>query len=81
VVAELGKLPTLGAEGTVRILLSVTLFCCGCTQYYHPQPSNEDLVKKAKICTDAGLGIHVVRGGDGWNADVLDFQCVPKGDR
>lgn len=70
------------AEPMRLLLVSVALTCCGCGAFDARAPlSNEELVKRAKICQDAGLDIHVVRKSQDFGGTVLDFQCVPKGDR
>lgn len=53
----------------------VTLLLQSCIAY-KPPLSNEDLVRHAKICQDAGLDIRTINSE---NYEVLDFQCVPKG--
>jgi len=59
----------------ILLLIAALLFLNGCDGV---RPTNENLVRRAKVCQDAGFDIHVLKNGDGV---VLDFQCIPKGQK
>lgn len=60
-----------GFEVCVWPVIVLALALQGCI----PKPNNEELVKRAKVCFDAGMSVRTIEDMAGL---VMDFQCVPK---
>ena len=54
------------------VIVVIVLIACG------PQdsPTNEELVKQAKVCTDAGMDANLIRYAD--SSLAYRIQCEPK---